>query len=98
MLTDMLKLCVLFASLCLSCGSRPAVSVKRLANPVVSAQRETLDPKLFDETIGGRDGEAYRVGPGDTLLVAVYGHPELSLWMRLSPLAQFAGSQPPGRD
>jgi len=81
----MLKLCLLLAGLCWSCGSRPAVSVKRLANPVVSAHTETLDPKLFDEAIGGRDGEAYRVGPGDTLLVAVYGHPELSV-------AQYAGS------
>jgi len=25
------------------------------------------------------DGDAYRVGPGDSLLVAIYGHPELAL-------------------
>lgn len=69
----------------LSCGARPAVSVKRLASPVVSAHRESLDPALLDDTIGGRDGEPYRVGPGDTLLIAVYGHPELSM-------AQYAGT------
>jgi polysaccharide export outer membrane protein len=34
---------------------------------------------LLDQTIGGAEGEAYRVGPGDTVLVAVYGHPELSI-------------------
>lgn len=62
----------------LGCGSA-AVKVKPLPSPVVSRQLEALDPALLDDTIGGREGEAYRVGPGDTVLVAVYGHPELSI-------------------
>ena len=33
----------------------------------------------MEDIIGERDGDAYKVGAGDTLLVAVYGHPELSL-------------------
>src|SRR5687768_3779063 len=72
---------LLISSLCcaLACASGPPVVVKSLPSAVVSRQRAELDPALLDQTIGGSDGEAYRVGPGDTVLVAVYGHPELSI-------------------
>jgi polysaccharide export outer membrane protein len=60
------------------CGS-PAVTAKVLPSPVVSYKREVLDPAVFDDSIGGKEGEPYRVGPGDSVLVAVYGHPELSI-------------------
>jgi polysaccharide export outer membrane protein len=75
-------LCLL---LCCACGSRPPVMVKAMASPVRAHHSETLDPALLSDTIGGREGEAYRVGAGDTVLVAVYGHPELSI-------APYAGS------
>jgi polysaccharide export outer membrane protein len=45
----------------------------------LSRQPQRLDPALLDEAIGGREGDPYRVGPGDTVLIAVYGHPELSI-------------------
>src|SRR6478752_4838689 len=76
---------VLLATALLACGSRPVVVAKSLPSPVITHRQEVLDPKLVAEIVGERDGDAYRVGPGDTLLVAVYGHPELAI-------APYAGS------
>jgi polysaccharide export outer membrane protein len=64
------------------CAHVPPVVVKPLPSPVLSHGRETLDAGLGlvdDDTEGGADNDPYRVGPGDTVLVAVYGHPELSI-------------------
>ena len=77
--------CLLFL---LGCASSPPVVSKRLGSSVVWHRAEQLDPKLLDDTIGGAEGEAYRVGPGDTVLVAVYGHPELSIAPYAGPLSQ----------
>jgi polysaccharide export outer membrane protein len=66
----------------------PVVVRHTLPSAVVSRQEETLDPKLLESVLGERDGDAYRVGPGDTLLVAVYGHPELSLTTYMLPGVQ----------
>jgi polysaccharide export outer membrane protein len=55
------------------------VQHKYLPSSVVSHKREVLSPKLLEAILGEREGDAYRVGPGDTVLVAIYGHPELSL-------------------
>lgn len=64
---------------------KPVVSTKMLPSPVVSRQQEVLDPRLLQAARGEEEGQAYHVGPGDTLLVAVYNHPELAI-------ATYAGS------
>jgi polysaccharide export outer membrane protein len=60
------------------CG-RPAVTVHQIPSAVLSRRDAELDPELLTAAVGEREGDAYRMGPGDTLLVAVYGHPELSI-------------------
>ena len=44
-----------------------------------SAKHETLPPEVFQQAVGAGEYDAYKVGAGDSLLVAVYGHPELSI-------------------
>jgi polysaccharide export outer membrane protein len=66
------------AAVSLGCG-RPPVVVHQMPSPVVSRREAELDPSLLIAAVGEREGDAYRLGAGDTLLVAVYGHPELSI-------------------
>lgn len=77
-------------------GSGPAVKVKVLPSPVVSQEEEVLDPTIVEAVVDGQSRQAYRVGPGDTLLVIVFGHPELSIGTyaggaTLSPTSRTAG-------
>lgn len=61
------------------CGNTPPVVAKPLPSPVVSVKQEVLEPEVFKEAVGAGEYDAYHVGPGDALLVAVYGHPELAI-------------------
>lgn len=70
---------------CATADTKPVVSAKVLPSPVVSHEEQELDPKLVQSALGEDEGQPYHVGPGDTLLVAVYNHPELAL-------ATYAGS------
>ena len=71
-----------------ACGSNPPVISKPLPSAVVSRKVEELDPQILAKANEEGEVGAYRVGPGDALLVAVYGHPELSL-------SQYAGAGNP---
>jgi polysaccharide export outer membrane protein len=61
---------------------------------VRSVRNEALDPEVFQQVTGGGETDAYRVGPGDSLLVVVYGHPEVSIatYTGVTPM----GSRVPG--
>ena len=72
--TIILILCAMVAG----CSSPPVVS-KPLPSAVKSIKRETLEPEVFKQAVGAGEYDAYRVGPGDALLVAVYNHPELAI-------------------
>jgi polysaccharide export outer membrane protein len=77
------------------CASRPAgpvVSAKQLPSAVISRKDEALDPGLLEAAKGAGEGEPYRVGPGDTLLVAVFNHPELSIATYAGTLGAAASS------
>lgn len=67
-------------ALTVGCGSQ-AVTVKAmpLPSPVLSVNTEKLDSKYLAQLASQEETGPYRVGPGDSVLVAVYGHPELSM-------------------
>jgi polysaccharide export outer membrane protein len=63
-----------------------------MPSAVRSHDETALDPVLLREAVGEREGDAYRLGAGDSLLVAIYGHPELSI----SPFVGSYGLGPQG--
>jgi polysaccharide export outer membrane protein len=76
--------------------SQPAVVVRPVPAAVVSHRGEGLDPAVVAEVVGEDDPEPYRLGPGDTLLVAVYGHPELSIAPFVPMAVGAQGGRPAG--
>jgi polysaccharide export outer membrane protein len=80
---------------CAARDTHPVVASKVLPSPVVSRNDEVLDPRLLEAATGEEDGKPYRVGPGDTLLVAVYNHPELAIATYAGTMG--AAASPSGR-
>lgn len=77
----------------LSCSRPPPVISKPLPSPVISHEAKRLDPTQVRDALTFDADAPYRVGPGDALLVAVYGHPELALSTYAGP----AGGNANGR-
>lgn len=92
----MLALFLLSTGGVVACRHKPAVSSKKLPSAVVSQEKEVLAPELIKEALGEADESAYKVGSGDTLLVAVYGHPELSLAPYVGSSVALAGNRSAG--
>lgn len=79
---------------CQACGAPPPpVVVKPLPSPVLAHRAEVLDPAIVAQAIGDSGNRAYQIGPGDTVLVAVYRHPELSITYYTGSTSNTAGAR-----
>lgn len=70
---------VMAASLSSALYGCATVKQRTLPSPVLATKHESLPPDVLADSETDWEKQAYRVGPGDSLLVAVYGHPELAL-------------------
>jgi polysaccharide biosynthesis/export protein len=75
------------------CAHR-AVTRKQLPSAVEGHRQAEAPPP--EDTEPPMDGQAYRIGPGDSLLVAVYGHPELALATYAGIAISMQGTRTPG--
>ncbi|MBI4822363.1 MAG: polysaccharide biosynthesis/export family protein [Deltaproteobacteria bacterium] len=70
----------LFGLLSAGCASTPVVQVRSLPSAVVEKSKANLEPAVLAELAAADTSkQAYQIGPGDSLLIVVYRHPELSL-------------------
>jgi polysaccharide biosynthesis/export protein len=85
----------LLTALSTAACAHPAVTMKQLPSPVQEHRRAEVPPPP-DDPDAQMDGQAYRIGPGDSLLVAVYGHPELSIATYAGMAVNVQGGRTPG--
>jgi polysaccharide biosynthesis/export protein len=102
------ELCTIALALCswlCASGCSAPVVARSLPSAVIDYRTEHLDAKEVERASGSeiaspepeeKDNVAYRVGPGDSVLVAVYGHPELSIATYAGSLASGAGGRTSG--
>ena len=73
---------------CAGCHAPPNRST--LPSPIVEEHREQLDEALRQSALDSAEGITYRVGPGDSLLITVFRHPEFTT----IPFTAVAGMKP----
>ncbi|MBI2374206.1 MAG: polysaccharide biosynthesis/export family protein [Deltaproteobacteria bacterium] len=73
-------LAIALISILAACASQPVVS-RPLGTGVKSVEVDVLEDKFLPDASLPAEStdEAYRVGPGDSLLIAVFKHPDLSI-------------------
>lgn len=79
----------------LNCVGCATFSRRELPSPVLEIKHESLSKDVLADSASDWEGKPYRVGPGDTLLVAVYGHPELALTAYAGSFSMGAGNSRP---
>jgi polysaccharide biosynthesis/export protein len=87
---------ILGLALAVMACARPPVVSRALPSPIVAHKKDELAPPVVDEPGGDMDGQAYKIGPGDAMLVAVYGHPELSIAAYAGQALNVAGGRASG--
>jgi polysaccharide biosynthesis/export protein len=72
------KIALIIPVVLLWAGCHAPANPRTLPSSVVEQHQEELDATLRESAIAEKEGIKYRVGPGDSLLITVFRHPEFT--------------------